>query len=132
MHPKIHHLHPYFANLTKLLQIERSTDLESYLKLIQSASVADRRAAGFTWYPIAIRGTEPARGDYLSLEAERTTHHDISHQLRFGASAVLFSNHNPIQDRVEGTISFQAGNRLKITLRTEELPDWASEGKLGI
>ncbi|MFD2163767.1 AAA domain-containing protein [Paradesertivirga mongoliensis] len=125
-------MHPYFANLIQLLQIERSADLESYLKLTQSASVADRRAAGLTWYPIAIRGTEPARGDYLSLEAERTTHHDISHQLRFGASAVLFSNHNPAQDRAEGTITFQAGNRLKITLRTEELPDWASEGKLGI
>lgn len=132
MHPNNHHLHPYFANLIQLLQIERNADLESYQKLTQSASVADRRAAGFTWYPIAIRGTEPARGDYLSLEAERTTHHDISHQLRFGASAVFFSNHNPAQDRLEGTITFQAGNRLKITLRTEELPDWASDGKLGI
>lgn len=29
-------------------------------------------------------------------------------------------------------IAFQGGNRLKLTLRTEELPDWASDGKLGI
>ncbi len=35
-------------------------------------------------------------------------------------------------DRVEGTISYQGGNRLKITLRTDELPEWASNGKLGI
>ena len=73
-----------------------------------------------------------SRGDYLTVEVERTTHQDVAHQLRFGASAVLFSNHDPKNDRVEGVVTFQAGNRLKITLRTDELPDWASDGKLGV
>lgn len=73
-----------------------------------------------------------SRGDYLTVEAERTTHQDIPHQLRFGASAVLFSNHDPRQNHLEGTISYLSGNRLKITLRTDELPEWASDGKLGI
>ncbi len=63
---------------------------------------------------------------------ERTTHHEISHQLRFGSAAALFSNHNPKENRVEGIIAHQSGNRLKITLRTDELPDWARDGKLGI
>lgn len=72
------------------------------------------------------------RGDYLSVEVERTTHQDVVHQLRFGASAALFSNHDPRQDRVEGVVTFQGGNKLKITLRTDELPDWARDGKLGI
>lgn len=125
-------MHSYFQNLLQLLQTERKADHIAYQQLTQSTSIAERRGAGLIWYPIAIRRTEPTRGDYLSLEAERTTHHDIPHQLRFGAPAVLFSNHNPKFDRVEGTITFQGGNRLKITLRTEELPDWASEGKLGI
>ena len=129
---KINSLSPYFQNLLNLLETERDADLRAYQQLTQSTSVADRRAAGLTWYPIAIRNTEMTRGDYISVEAERTTHHDIAHQLRFGASAVLFSNHDPKNDRVEGTITFQVGNRLKITLRTEELPDWASDGKLGI
>lgn len=122
----------YFKKLLDLLKIERQEDLDSYLKLTASASVAERRENGLTWYPIAIRGSETGRGDYLTVEVERTTHHDISHQLRFGASAVLFSNHDPKNDRVEGTINHQSGNRLKITLQTEELPDWASDGKLGI
>ncbi|KAG4080471.1 hypothetical protein HA402_013929 [Bradysia odoriphaga] len=100
--------------------------------MTESSSVADRRANGLTWYPIAIRGSEMSRGDYLTVEVERTTHQDIPHQLRFGASAVLFSNHDPKQDHLEGTISYQGGNRLKITLRTDELPEWASDGKLGI
>jgi ATP-dependent RNA/DNA helicase IGHMBP2 len=123
---------PYFKKLLDLLKIEREEDRNTYLRLTETSSVADRRANGLTWYPIAIRGTEPSRGDYLSVEAERTTHQDIAHQFRFGASAVLFSNHDPKRDRVEGTISYQSGNRLKITLFADELPDWCHDGKLGI
>ncbi|MCE7040472.1 AAA domain-containing protein [Dyadobacter sp. CY312] len=122
----------YFKNLLSLLKIEREEDKQSYLKLTETTSVSDRRAAGLSWYPIAIRGSEMSRGDYLTVEIERTTHLDVSHQLRFGSPAVLFSNHDAKKDRVEGTITHQSGNRLKITLKTEELPDWSRDGKLGI
>ncbi|MCS3798636.1 AAA domain-containing protein [Niastella sp. OAS944] len=122
----------YFKSLLDLLKIEREEDRQLYLKLKQTSSVAQRRASGLTWYPIAIRDQEMSRGDYLTVEVERTTHQDIIHQLRFGVPAVLFSNHDPESNKVEGTITFVKGNRLKITLRTDELPDWASDGKLGI
>ncbi|GAB3959848.1 AAA domain-containing protein [Spirosoma harenae] len=122
----------YFKKLLQLLQIERREDQLQYQKLTETTSIADRRAAGLTWYPIAIRGSEMSRGDYLTVEVERTTHQDIPHQLRFGMPAVLFSNHDPKADRVEGTVSHQSGNRLKITLRTDELPDWSRDGKLGV
>jgi ATP-dependent RNA/DNA helicase IGHMBP2 len=122
----------YFGRLLDLLKIERSEDRTQYLKLTETTSVADRRASGLVWYPIAIRGTEMGRGDYLIVEAERTTHQDVFHQMRNGMPAVLFSNHNAKEDKLEGTISFQQGNRLKITLRTDELPQWSRDGKLGI
>ena len=122
----------YFNELTRLLKIEQADDRRLYQEQAESASIAVRREAGVAWYPIAIRDTELTRGDYLSVEVERTTHQDLAHQLRFGAPAALFSNHDPANDRIEGTISFQGGNRLKLTLRTDELPDWARDGKLGI
>ena len=122
----------YFSSLTDLLKMEQAEDRRSYQELAQRSSLPERRASGLAWYPIAIRDTEMGRGDYLTVEVERTTHQDITHQLRFGASAALFSNHDPRTDRVEGTVSFQNGNRLKITLRTDELPEWARDGKLGI
>jgi cell division septum initiation protein DivIVA len=122
----------YFKHLQELLKTELEADRQAYMNLTQRASAQARREAGLTWYPIAIRGTEPGRGDYLVVEAERTTHQDIPHQLRFGASARLFSNHDAQTDFVTGTLSFVGGSRLKITLRTEELPDWAMNGKLGI
>ena len=122
----------YFKKLLDLLKIEREEDHAQYRKLTEQSSVAERRANGLTWYPIAIRGSEMSRGDYITVEVERTTHQDISHQLRSGMPAVFFGNHDPKTDRVEGTISHQNGNKLKITLRTEELPDFARDGKIGI
>jgi superfamily I DNA and/or RNA helicase len=122
----------YFQKLQELLEIERTEDRLAYQRLTETAPAPVRRAAGLTWYPIAIRGSEMSRGDYLTVEVERTTHHDVVHQLRFGASAALFSNHDPKTDLVTGIITYQSGNRLKITLRTDELPEWADNGKLGI
>ena len=122
----------YFKRLLDLLKTERDEDRQLYIKLTQTTSVNQRRSNGLTWYPIAIRDQEMSRGDYLTVEVERTTHQDVIHQLRFGMPAVLFSNHDAATDKVEGTITFVNGNRLKITLRTDELPDWASDGKLGI
>ncbi|RRB06896.1 AAA domain-containing protein [Larkinella rosea] len=122
----------YFKNLLDLLKIEREEDRNQYRRLTETTSIAERRANGLTWYPIAIRGSEMSRGDYLTVEVERTTHHDLSHQLRAGMPALFFSNHDPQKDRVEGTITHQSGNRLKITLLTDELPDWSRDGKLGV
>jgi ATP-dependent RNA/DNA helicase IGHMBP2 len=122
----------YFKQLLELLKIEREEDRNQYRRLTESTSITERRANGLTWYPIAIRGSEMSRGDYLTVEVERTTHQDLSHQFRSGMPAVFFSNHDPKTDRVEGTVSHQSGNRLKITLLVDELPDWSRDGKLGV
>jgi ATP-dependent RNA/DNA helicase IGHMBP2 len=122
----------YFQNLLQLLDLEQAEDRNQYLKLTEKSSINERRANGLALYPIAIRGTEMTKGDYIQVEVERTTHQDISHVFRFGMPAALFSNHDPKESRIEGIISHQSGNKLKINFRIEELPDWASDGKLGV
>jgi superfamily I DNA and/or RNA helicase len=122
----------YFKKLTELLKTEMTEDKEAYQRQAEHSSIIDRRSAGLAWYPIAITNTEPGRGDYLNVEVERKSNLDILHQLRFGSPAVLFSNHAPGTDRVEGIVSHQNGNRLKINIFTDELPDWCHNGKLGI
>jgi superfamily I DNA and/or RNA helicase len=122
----------YFDKLRDLLKTERQEDKLLYEQSTETSSVTERRANGLAWYPIAIRGSEMSRGDYLTVEIERTTHQDISHQIRFGMPAALFSNHDARQYRSEGIISHIAGNSLKITLQTDELPEWSRDGKLGI
>ena len=122
----------YFKKLEDLLKIERNEDQQQFSRQSQTLSIAEKRANGMAWFPVAIRDTEIGRGDYLTVEVERTTHHELPHQLRFGAAAALFSNHNRAEYNVEGIITYQGGNRLKISLRTDELPDWSRDGKLGI
>lgn len=122
----------YFKRLQELLQLEKEEDRRQNESLTSRLPVAERRENGMTWYPIAIRDTEIGRGDYLTVEIERTTHQDIIHQLRFGMSAALFSNYDPKENRVEGIITHISGNRLKLSLRSDELPDWTRNGKLGI
>ena len=122
----------YFKKLQELLKIEKAEDQNQFVLQTANASTSEKRANGLTWYPIAIRGTELNRADYIIVEIERTTHQDIVHQFRNGASAVLFSNHDPKNDRIEGVINFQYNNRIKITLKTDELPDWTRDGKLGL
>lgn len=122
----------YFKKLLDLLKLERQEDQQSYLRITASSSVTERRTNGITWYPIAIKGSEMSRGDYITVEVERTTHQHLTHQFRFGMPAALFSNHDPKTDRVDGIISFQSGSQLKITLNTDELPEWSRNGKLGI
>lgn len=122
----------YFKKLLALLKTEREEDQRNYQQQIATSSVIERRSNGLTWYPVAIRDTEIGRGDYLTVEVERTTHQDIIHQLRFGVSAALFSNHDPKNNRVEGIISHQSANKLRLSLRTDELPEWTRDGKLGI
>lgn len=122
----------YFKKLLDLLKIERNEDREQYKRLTESSSVSDRRANGLTWFPVAIRGSEMSRGDYLTIELERTTHQDVFHQFRTGMPAVFFTNHDPQKDRIEGTIAHQNGNKLKITIKDDELPEWSRDGKLGV
>lgn len=122
----------YFQDLLALLDIEQAEDRLQYQKLTEKSGVQERRANGLSWYPVAIRGTELTKGDYVQVEVERTTHQDVSHILRFGMPAALFSNHDPKESRIEGIISHQSGNKLKINFRIDELPDWASDGKLGV
>ncbi|ATL48017.1 IGHMBP2 family helicase [Chitinophaga caeni] len=122
----------YFKKLSGLLREERKEDRSIYETLTASTSIYDRRANGLTWYPLANRGTEPSKGDYINVEFERTSYQDINPQFKSGSAVMLFSNHNPKEDRLEGTVTYLSGNKLKINFRTEELPDWADDGKLGI
>jgi ATP-dependent RNA/DNA helicase IGHMBP2 len=122
----------YFKALLDLLIIERNEDRVQYKKLTQQNSINQRRESGIVWYPVAIRGTELTKGDYINLEVERTTHQHEPHQLRFGMPAVLYSQHDAQNDRVEGMIAFIKGNVLKINLRIDELPEWTRNGKLAV
>lgn len=122
----------YFNTLTDLLKLEKKEDEMQFAAVFEHKSISERRADGVTWFPVAIRNQEMQRGDYLSVELERTTHQHIQHQFRSGMPVFFFSNHDPRKDRIAATVTFQSKTKIRILLRTDELPEWSSDGKLGV
>jgi superfamily I DNA and/or RNA helicase len=119
--------------LKELLVIEREEDFYQYKEQFLRATIEQRKKNGATWYPIQVLSNEIGYADYVHLEVERTNTLDTPHLFSTGKNISLFSNKNPDEvQEVTGTIKQSGKNKLKIIMHTDELPDWAYDGKLGI
>lgn len=119
-------------HLKKLLQIERDEDYKLYKEQFLKATIETRRKNGLTWYPVKINNSELGYGDMLQVEIERTSHIELPHQFSVGKNVSLFSNATDEQHEFGGVIKAINKNVIKVIFPTEELPDWAYDGKLGI
>ncbi len=122
----------YFKDLLELLQLELTYDRQQHQSLLLERGVNARKSLGVSWYPIQITNSELGRGDYLTLTIHKTTDLENSHKFRFGMPVSLFSNHNPHEDRISGTIAFVSQYLMRVSFRTDDLPEWSRKGKLGI
>ena len=119
--------------LKELLVIEREEDFYQYKEQFLRAGIEQRKKNGATWYPIQILSNEIGYADYVHLEIERTNTLDMPHLFSTGKNVSLFSNKDPDEvQEITGTIKQSGKNKLKLIMHTDELPDWAYDGKLGI
>nr|MBK9651688.1 AAA family ATPase [Bacteroidota bacterium] len=118
--------------LRELLKIERDEDYEQYKEHFSRNNINHRKQHGVTWYPIKINNTEIGFGDYISIEIERTNGLNESHKFSGGKVASLFSNVHTEAIPINGTIKILGQNKMRLSLNIDELPDWCSDGKLGI
>jgi len=119
--------------LKELLELEREEDFRQYKEQFLRAGIEQRKKNGATWYPIQILSNEIGYADYVHLEIERTNNLDLPHLFSSGKNVSLFSNKNPDEVlEIIGTIKQSGKNKLKLIMHTDELPDWAYDGKLGI
>lgn len=122
----------YFKNLAGLLELELAHDRAQHELLLSSRTLSERKELGVTWYPIQISDSELGRGDYLTVTFHKTNDLENGHRFRFGMPISLFSNYAPQEDKIQGTIAFVNQNLMKVSFRTEELPEWSRKGKLGL
>ena len=118
--------------LLSLLEIEKKEDYRQYREHFLKAGFEERKKSGLTWYPVELRGEEPAYGDYVQINLERTTNKNDPHQFTAGKNVVFFSNKNNILKELNGTIRHVQKNSMAVILQVDELPEWAYDGKLGI
>lgn len=118
--------------LKELLRIERDEDYRLYKEQFLRVNLDQRRKNGVTWYPVKINSEELGSGDLLHLELERTTYADQPHQFSSGKNVSLYTQQQDELQEITGTIKSVQKNSMKLILHSDELPDWAYDGKLGI
>lgn len=124
--------------LVELLSIEKEEDYKQYVAQFERCGIAERRKNGVTWYPVRIVSEELGPGDNLIIEIERTQGMNELHQFGSGKNIELFSNttdgkfDDGTDKKTQGTIKQVWANKMRVSFNTDELPDWAERGKLGL
>lgn len=121
-------------HLLQLIKAERNEEIKQYEQLIKETSLAERKKRGITWYPVVVANEEIGIGEQYTLEIQRTQQDgNEEHLFQPGQTAALFSNafegERPL---LQGVVKKVRGNSLWLVVRNADLPDWLSEGKLGL
>lgn len=118
----------------ELLRQERQADLEYYRQKVLLRSLHQRVQEGTTWYPVRLRSDYIGTGERLVVELERTNHLEQPHAFQAGKSVSVFSNASgkPEKEHVNGVINYVRDNTMVITLQGDELPDWITDGLIGV
>jgi ATP-dependent RNA/DNA helicase IGHMBP2 len=122
----------YLGVLAQALQKEKAFEWEQYQNILSKSSIQDRIVAGLTWYPIQIIEEGIGMGSYPFLVIK--SHKAIArHKFKAGQPVSFFSeaegNRN---EHVLGRIVWVSDNEMKVNFKLDEIPDWISEGKIGV
>lgn len=125
------HLH----QLLELLDLERQEERDQFRKRFLETALAERKARGWTWYPVVIANQEIGIGDRLVLEIERAAVEGQISLFKVGSVASLWSNaesqsKNPAT--ISGVVIKSSREKLFLAMDDDDLPDWIDEGKLGL
>lgn len=120
-------------HLYSLIQLERREEMRRYEDLLKNSSIAQRRDNGVTWYPVAITAEEIGIGGQLQIDLEPTVAQNAAHLFQSGQTAALFSNaYSDDRPMLQGVVARVGKNTIRLALNVEELPDWVTDGKLGL
>lgn len=120
-------------HLLQLIKAERDEEIRQYEQLIKDTSLGERKKRGLTWYPVVIANEEIGIGDQYTLEIQRTQQDKEAHSFQPGQTAALFSNaYEGERPMLQGVIKKVRDNSLWLVVRNADLPDWLTDGKLGI
>ena len=118
--------------LEEVLKIEKQQDFELFRKMVQALPLEERKARGYSWYPIQVIGKGYTFGERAFVVVEKNDN-ERSHQFRSGKVINLFSREVGVyQPEKSGVIHYIEKNRMKIILNAKDLPEWLGLGKIGV
>ncbi|MCB0519553.1 MAG: AAA family ATPase [Lewinellaceae bacterium] len=119
--------------LAVLLKLEKQKDFEQFQAFVQSLSLQERVAEGYSWYPVLVDKSGYTYGERAFVTVSRTKESHVQHQFRAGQPVRLFTN-GAVEKKPEksGVIHSITKGRMKIILGSKDLPDWLNLGSLGV
>lgn len=123
----------FFQKLGALLQLEKQADLELYRDMVERLTMEERKAKGFTWYPVVVGKSGYTYGERAFVIVEHQEAPDFAHQFRSGKTVRFFVRLADGKDKERtGVINFVEKKRMKIILNTKDLPEWMHTGHAGV
>ena len=120
-------------HLIETLQVEKEEDFIRFRKFVQSLPLSKKKEKGLCWYPFRINKSGYTYGERAFIVGERTTNMNESHRFRSGMPVNVFYNREdkpPLEEA--GVIKFIDRNKMKIVLRSKDVPDWIDKSNIGI
>jgi ATP-dependent RNA/DNA helicase IGHMBP2 len=119
--------------LSELLRLEKQESLEQFKQMVARLPLEEKRAKGFTWYPLQVAKQGYTYGERAFVIVERSGPPDEPHHFRAGKVVNLFTRQPAVRrPECSGVIQFVDKNRMKIVLNTNDLPEWLGLGLIGV
>ncbi len=123
----------HLENLWNLLQEEKEEDLLQFRRKVQRLSMDERKAEGYTWYPVALVQQGYTIGDRAFVVVERQADDRREHQFREGKTVGFFTRQEGVhRAEFSGVVHYVDKNRMKIILNVQDVPEWADRGLTGV
>lgn len=124
-----------FQNLLACLKLEREAEITFFREKFKNTTVDQRRKEGVTWYPVRLVDESVGLGERIVLLLERNEQDAGPHLFQGGSIAALFSYANPDAKEhpfITGVVISANLTQMKLSVHTDDLPDWVWDGKLGV
>ncbi len=123
----------HLQHLWSLLQQEKEEDLLQFRRTVHRLSLEERKAEGYSWYPVNTLQQGYTIGDRAFVVVQCAPEHPAEHQFREGKTVAFFTRYEKA-NRAEyhGVIDYVDKNRMKIILNSQDVPDWIGHGLNGV
>ncbi len=127
------HEQTHFEKLWGLLQQEKEEDLIQFRRKVQKLTLEERKAGGYTWYPVVLAQQGYTIGDRAFVVVERAAGDRREHQFREGKTVSFFTKKEGVhRAEFSGVVHYLDKNRMKIILNSQDIPDWSDQGLTGV
>jgi len=120
--------------LAEWLSVEKKADFEYYRYKILNTTLREQREKGVCWFPVSVTDAEVGLGAKASVRLVKQNDSGKRHNFRVGQIVSFFSaNQQGKPDHMlSGVISHLGDDEMRVALQVERLPEWVSDGKLGV